>query len=53
MLKTSAESTPQALVCSTADCGKPLTKGQHDVSVRAYGQPLCPACQKDRARAGA
>jgi hypothetical protein len=33
-------------VCSTATCGKPLTKGQYEVSLRAYGQPLCPACQK-------
>jgi hypothetical protein len=40
------------LVCSRPDCGKALTKGQHDVSVRAYGQPLCPACQK-QARAAA
>jgi len=34
------------MVCSTATCGKPLTKGQYEVSLRAYGQPLCPACQK-------
>ena len=44
---------PPALQCSGGDCGKALTKGQHDVSVRAYGQPLCPACQKQHARAGA
>jgi hypothetical protein len=35
-----------AMMCSTATCGKPLTKGQYEVSLRAYGQPLCPACQK-------
>lgn len=35
-----------AMVCSADGCGKPLTKGQYDVSLRAYGQPLCPACQK-------
>jgi hypothetical protein len=34
------------MVCSTATCGKALTKGQYEVSLRAYGQPLCPACQK-------
>ena len=42
-----------AMVCSTVDCGKPLTKGQHDVSLRAFGQPLCPACQKAQARSAA
>jgi hypothetical protein len=41
------------LACSRPDCSKPLTKGQHDVSVRAFGQPLCPACQKQQARAAA
>jgi hypothetical protein len=40
------------LECSGPDCGKPLTKGQHDVSMRAYGQSLCPACQKQAARVG-
>jgi hypothetical protein len=44
---------PGAMLCSGADCGKPLTKGQHDVSLRAFGQPLCPACQKQRARSAA
>ena len=39
------------MLCSRTECGKPLTKGQHDVSVRAFGQPLCPACQKLQARA--
>jgi hypothetical protein len=42
-----------AMACSRPDCGKPLTKGQHDVSIRAFGQPLCPACQKQQARAAA
>jgi hypothetical protein len=41
-----------ALVCTNAGCGKPLTKGQHDVSERAYGQPLCPSCQKQYTRIG-
>jgi len=48
-----AAETSGALACSGADCGKPLTKGQHDMSVRAYGQPLCPACQKQHQRVGA
>jgi hypothetical protein len=38
--------------CSNPGCGKPLTKGQHDVSLRAYGQPLCPQCQKQFTRIG-
>jgi hypothetical protein len=40
------------LVCSNPTCGKALTKGQQEVSVRAYGQPLCPACQKIHAKLG-
>lgn len=38
------------LTCSTDACRKTLTRGQHDVSVRAFGEALCPACQKERAR---
>lgn len=41
------------LACSRPDCSKPLTRGQHDVSVRAFGQPLCPTCQRTQARAAA
>lgn len=44
---------PSTLVCSGGGCGKALTRGQHDISIRAFGQPLCPACQKERARAAA
>jgi len=43
----------EPMVCSRPGCGTSLTKGQHDVSVRAFGQPLCPACQKQQARASA
>lgn len=46
-----AEANPAALVCANGGCGKPLTKGQHDVSMRAFGQPLCPGCQRQQARA--
>jgi hypothetical protein len=45
--------TSGGMACSSPDCGKALTKGQHDVSVRAYGRPLCPACQKQHARSAA
>jgi hypothetical protein len=41
----------QSLICTGAECGKSLTKGQHDVSVRAFGKPLCPACQVKAGRA--
>lgn len=40
-----------AMVCSVPGCGKPLNKGQHDVSMRAFGAPMCPGCQRQQARA--
>jgi hypothetical protein len=46
-----APASGSAMTCASAGCGKPLTKGQHDVSMRAFGQPLCPACQRQQARA--
>lgn len=51
--QVSPPADPNALVCTRGECGKPLTKGQHDVSVRAFGQPLCPSCQKSTARSAA
>lgn len=33
-----------------ADCGKEMTKGQFDYSVRAFGSALCPACQRGRVK---
>jgi hypothetical protein len=50
---TAAGSEAPALACSRAECGKSLTRGQHDVSVRAFGQPLCPTCQRTQARSAA
>lgn len=52
-VETPDSATPSTLACSREGCGKALTRGQHDVSVRAFGEPLCPACQKERARAAA
>lgn len=49
----SGSSDAALLACSRAECGKPLTRGQHDVSVRAFGQPLCPTCQRTQARSAA
>jgi len=43
----------QAECCAGAGCGKPLTRGQRELSVRKVGRPLCPACQRQEAAAGA
>lgn len=40
----------EPLACSEPGCGKPLTVGQRDVSTRSYGQPLCPAHQRQHNR---
>jgi hypothetical protein len=37
------------MVCSRPDCGVALTKGQHDVSMRAFKKALCPTHQKEQA----
>ncbi len=29
-------------------CGKALTKAQQELSIRNYGEALCPGCQKDK-----
>jgi hypothetical protein len=34
------------VVCGTPGCGKPLTRGQIDVSTQRFGQALCPTCQR-------
>ena len=31
-------------------CGKALTKAQQELSIRNYGEALCPGCQKDKSR---
>ena len=33
-----------------ADCNKALTKAQQELSIRNYGEALCPGCQRDKAR---
>jgi hypothetical protein len=38
--------------CTHPGCGKLLTEGQRQMSVRAFGQPLCPADQKHYTRIG-
>ncbi len=44
-----AETPP--MVC--AECGVPLRKAQYDLSVRKFGRPLCPNCQRRVARVSA
>jgi len=44
--KSEANGKQEALVCSAVGCGKPLTKGQYEVSMRAYSVGLCPEHQK-------
>jgi hypothetical protein len=34
-------------------CGKALTKAQQELSIRNYGEALCPGCQKDKSRRSA
>ena len=31
-------------------CGKALTRAQQELSVRNYGEALCPGCQRDKTR---
>ena len=31
-------------------CGKALTKAQNDLSIRNFGEALCPTCQRDKPR---
>ena len=33
-----------------ADCGREMTRGQYDYSVRAFGSGYCPACQRNRVK---
>lgn len=47
-----AESTRsnEKLLCSTEGCGKEITKGQAEYSSHTYGAPLCPSCQRQKAK---
>ncbi|MBI3909412.1 MAG: hypothetical protein HY320_00580 [Armatimonadetes bacterium] len=42
-------SSDASLECSNPACGKALTRGQYEVSLRGFGRPLCPACQRQQA----
>ena len=44
-LAPSANGTP-----ACGQCGKALTKAQQELSIRNYGEALCPNCQKDKSR---
>lgn len=39
------------LFCANDECAATLTAGQHALSLKSYGQPLCPRCQKTHAKA--
>lgn len=39
-------------VCRAPGCGRALTRGQRVVSIRMFGQPLCPACQRREVKEG-
>lgn len=36
------------LHCSNEVCGREMTRGQYDYSMKTFGQPLCPSCQRER-----
>lgn len=38
----------ESLVCSEAECGRSMTQGQYEFSVKSFGRALCPQCQKQR-----
>ena len=56
--KPSAASRPAAPVRTEAasgtpacgGCGKALTRAQQELSIRNYGEALCPGCQRDKTR---
>jgi hypothetical protein len=48
MVGSKSGSTTGTHAC--ADCGKEMTKGQHDYSVRALGSAYCPSCQRSRVK---
>lgn len=46
-----ASETPgEKPVPACGNCRKALTRSQQELSIRHYGEALCPACQRDRAR---
>ncbi len=49
--RTGAEEPSRNLSCSRAECGKGVTKGQYELSRRAFGRALCPECQREHTRA--
>ncbi|MBI3944399.1 MAG: hypothetical protein HY321_00615, partial [Armatimonadetes bacterium] len=35
-----------AQVCSEPECGRAMTQGQYEFSIKSFGRALCPQCQK-------
>lgn len=44
------ESSVGNLKCQGKECGRPLNRAQHDLSIRNFGAAYCPACQKNQTR---
>jgi len=38
----------RARVCTDKGCGREITKGQYEYSLKTFGQALCPSCQRQR-----
>lgn len=47
--KANAASSPVGMPACN-NCGKALTKAQQELSVRNFGEALCPGCQRERPR---
>jgi len=45
--------SPQNAPLACSQCGKALTRAQRELSMRGYGQPLCPVHQRDAGRVAA
>jgi hypothetical protein len=49
--ESSGDRAAQGDACEGSGCARSITRGQRELSVRVYGRPLCPACQKLTAKA--
>ena len=49
-VKADGGSAVPAGMPACVDCGKALTKSQQELSIRNFGEALCPGCQRDKPR---
>lgn len=47
--KATAAASPSGMPACN-NCGKALTKAQQELSIRNFGEALCPGCQRERPR---